>query len=69
MNEMKEMETLRRDNRRLCEALREISAKLDEINGILNGVRDLTTVKEPESAAPVSDDDVKSLLKKYSRLS
>lgn len=69
MYEKKEPETLMRDNRRLCEALREINKKMDEINEILNGVKDLTTVSEPESDAPVTEEDVKSLLKKYSRLS
>lgn len=68
MDEKKELETLRHDKQRLCEALREIAKKLDEINGILDGVSDLTVVKEPERHAPVTDEEVKNLLKKYSRI-
>ena len=68
MNDMKELETLRHDNHRLCEALREIAKRTEEINEILKGVRDLTTVAEPDRKTPVTDEEVKDLLKKYSRL-
>ncbi len=64
----KEPEALWRDNQRLCEALREITGKMDEINAILNKVKDLTTVSEPERDTPVTEEEVKDLLKKYSRL-
>ncbi len=69
MDEKKELEALRHDNQRLCEALREITKKIDEINGILKGVGDLTTVREPQRGAPVTEEEVKNLLKKYSKLS
>lgn len=69
MPEKKGPEELERDNRRLCEALREISAKYDEIKAILDSVSDLIVVRETVHHEPVSDEDVKNLLKKYSRLS
>ncbi len=69
MDDKKELERLKHDNQRLCEALREITKRVEEIDALLKGVRDLTVVSEPEHQAPVTEDDVKSLLKKYSRLS
>lgn len=69
MDEKKELEALKHDNHRLCEALREIKKKMDEINGILKDVSDLTTVREQSRSAPVTEEEVKNLLKKYSKLS
>ena len=43
---------------------------MEEIREILDGVSDLIKVdEETVESTPVTDEDVKSLLKKYSRLS
>lgn len=68
MNDNKDLEALMRDNMRLCEALRETRKKLDEIGKILDGVSDLTVVREQTRTNPVTEEEVKSLLKKYSKI-
>ena len=69
MDERNELEALRQDNQRMSEACREIEKKLREIDEILDSVKDLIEVNEPERHTPVTEDEVKSLLKKYSRIS
>lgn len=60
--------TPEQENIRLREALRKISEHQAQIQQILDSVKDLLAVSEPFESTPVTDDDVKNLLKKYSRL-
>ena len=56
------------DNERLKRALREISEHQAQIQKRLDEVHDLLYAQERTDTAAVTDEDVKSLLKKYSRL-
>ena len=56
------------ENARLLSALRKIKEHNDEIKKILDEVSDLLVTNEQTESAPVTDEDVKQLLKKYSRL-
>lgn len=62
------LKQLEHDNARLKNALREISVHQTEIRKLLDGVHDLLYANEQTDSTPVTDEDVKSLLKKYSRL-
>ena len=70
MDEKKEekIRQLEHDNARLKKALKEISAHEAEIRKLLDEVQDLLYTNEQIDNTPVTDEDVKSLLKKYSRL-
>ena len=59
---------LMHDNARLKNALKEISAHQHEIQKQLDEIKDLLKEEEKIDNTPVTDEDVKSLLKKYSRL-
>ena len=59
---------LEHDNDRLKKALREISAHQAEINKQLDGIQDLLMEAVETDNTPVTEEDLKSLLKKYSRL-
>jgi negative regulator of sigma E activity len=65
---MEDNKALASENARLLGALRKIKEHNDEIKKILNEVSDLLATKEQTESAPVTDEDVKELLKKYSRL-
>ena len=56
------------ENARLLGALRRIKEHNEEIKKILDEVSDLLVTNEQTESAPVTDEDVKQLLKKYSRL-
>lgn len=56
------------ENARLSEALKKIAQHQAEIQKILDGVSDLLAEDEQTESAPVTEKDVKELLKKYSRL-
>ena len=56
------------DNERLKKALHEISVHQAEIQKQLDGIKELLYAEEPTETAAVTEEDVKSLLKKYSRL-
>lgn len=56
------------DNARLREALKKITEHNAQIQKILDGVSDLLADEEHGEAAHVTEEDVKQLLKKYSRL-
>lgn len=56
------------ENARLLGALRKIKKHNEEIKKILDEVSDLLVTNEQTESAPVTDEDVKQLLKKYSRL-
>ncbi|MEE3491561.1 hypothetical protein [Ruminococcus sp.] len=56
------------ENARLLGALRKIKEHNDAIKKILDEVSDLLVTNEQTESAPVTDEDVKQLLKKYSRL-
>ena len=56
------------ENARLLGALRKIKEHNEEIKKILDEVSDLLVTDEQTESAPVTDEDVKQLLKKYSRL-
>ncbi len=56
------------ENARLLGALRKIKEHNEEIKKILDEVSDLLVTNEQTESAPVTDEDVKQLLKKYSRL-
>lgn len=59
---------LEHDNDRLKKALREISAHQAEINKQLDDIQDLLMETVETDNTPVTEEDLKSLLKKYSRL-
>lgn len=65
---MEDNKALASENARLLGALRKIKEHNDEIKKILDEVSDLLVTNEQTEAAPVTDEDVKQLLKKYSRL-
>ncbi|MBQ3866321.1 MAG: hypothetical protein II776_05415 [Clostridia bacterium] len=72
MEEEKQNETIRQlehENARLKKALKEIGERQDEIRKLLEEVGDLLNVEEPaDNNTPVTEEDVKSLLKKYARV-
>ena len=59
---------LEHDNDRLKKALRKISAHQAEINKQLDDIQDLLMETVETDNTPVTEEDLKSLLKKYSRL-
>ena len=61
------LKQLERDNERMKKALKGISAHQAEIRKLLDEVQDLLTENEQIDNTPVTEEDVKSLLKKYSR--
>ncbi|WP_405340260.1 hypothetical protein [Ruminococcus sp.] len=65
---MEDNKALASENARLLGALRKIKEHNDEIQKILDEVSDLLATNEQTESAPVTDEDVKELLKKYSRL-
>ena len=65
---MEDNKKLASENARLLGALRKIKEHNDEIQKILDEVSDLLATNEQTESAPVTDEDVKELLKKYSRL-
>ena len=65
---MEDNKALASENARLLGALRKIKEHNDELQKILNEVSDLLATNEQTESAPVTDEDVKELLKKYSRL-
>lgn len=64
---MENIINLEAENAELREALIEISAHIDAINEIIDGLSDLLV--DPSDDNHVTNEDVKSLLKKYSALS
>lgn len=66
MDEM--MLQLEQENERMKNALKEIAAYQAEIQDQLDEISDLLYEDEADENAPVTEEDVKSLLKKYSRL-
>ena len=62
------LKQLEHDNARMKKALKEISAHQAQINKLLDEVQDLLIENEQIDNTPVTEEDVKSLLKKYSRL-
>ena len=62
------MKQLAHDNARLKKALKEIAVHQAEIQKQLDEIHDLLYVNENSDNTPVTEEDVKSLLKKYSRL-
>lgn len=65
---MEDNKALASENARLRSALRKIKEHHAEIQKILDEVSDLLVTNEQTNNAPVTDEDVKQLLKKYSRL-
>ena len=65
---MDDNKALASENARLREALKKIAEHQAQIQKILEGVSDLLKTEEQTESAPVTDEDVKELLKKYSRL-
>ena len=59
---------LEQENERMKKALKEISAHQTEIRKLLDEVQDLLVEEEHIDNTPVTEEDMKSLLKKYSRL-
>ena len=62
------LEKLEQENERMKQALKDITAYQAEIQNVLDEVQDLLYEEEHTENAPVTEDDVISLLKKYSRL-
>ena len=60
------LKQLERENERLKKALKEILDLHTEIQKQLGEVQDLLRVNEEGDNTPVTEEDVKSLLKKYS---
>ena len=60
-----ELNHLREENAELKRVLRKVSQQLDELRETIDA---LNTSEKIDKNAPVTDNDVKSLLKKYSRL-
>ncbi len=60
---------LQHENTRLRETLRKIAEHHSEIQKLLDEIGDLLKTEEPAESTPVTEEDVKQLLKKYSRLS
>ena len=65
---MDDNKALASENARLRDALKKIAEHQAQIQKILDGVSDLLRANEQTESAPVTDEDVKELLKKYSRL-
>ena len=65
---MDDNKALASENARLREALKKIAEHQAQIQKILDDVSDLLRANEQTESAPVTDEDVKELLKKYSRL-
>ena len=63
---MDDNKALASENARLREALKKIAEHQAQIQKILDGVSDLLRANEQTESAPVTDEDVKELLKKYS---
>lgn len=59
---------LEQENERMKKTLKEISAHQTEIRKLLDEVQDLLVEEEHIDNTPVTEEDMKSLLKKYSRL-
>ena len=59
---------LEQENARMKKTLKEISAHQTGIRKLLDEVQDLLVEEEHIDNTPVTEEDVKSLLKKYSRL-
>lgn len=59
---------LEHENDRLKKALRVIAEHQAEIQKQLDEIKDLLFTEEPADNTPVTEEDVRSLLKKYSRL-
>lgn len=59
---------LKQDNERLANALRQISEHQREIERLLEETRELWEEIPDGEGSHVTDEDVKNLLKKYSRL-
>lgn len=59
---------LEHDNARLKKALKEITVHHAEIQKRLDQIQDLLLEDQKGEVKPVTDEDVKALLKKYSRL-
>lgn len=62
------LQQLEQENERMKKALKEISAHQTEIRKLLDEVQDLLVEEEHIDNTPVTEEDMKSLLKKYSRL-
>ncbi len=62
----KSITQLENENEKLISALKQVSAHMEEINKILESVSDLISSDDDNKA--VTDDDVKKLLKKYSKI-
>ena len=62
----KSITQLENENEKLISALKQVSTHMEEINKILESVSDLISSNDENKA--VTDDDVKKLLKKYSKI-
>ena len=62
------LKQLEQDNERLKKALKGISAHQAEIRKLLEEVQDLLSENEQIDNTPITEEDLKNLLKKYSRL-
>ena len=62
------LQQLESENARLREALCAVAEHQKEIDRILDGVKDIIESRNEAQHAPVTDEAVKNLLKKYSRL-
>ena len=62
------LQKLESENARLTEALCAIAEHQREIDKLLDGVKDIIEKQEDAQNAPVTDEAVVNLLKKYSRL-
>ena len=68
MDNEEKLRQLEHDNAMLKKALREIAVHQAGIQKQLEEINDLLHEEEKTDTVPVTDEDVRSLLKKYSRL-
>ena len=64
----KKLQQLESENNRLREALRAVMAHNAEITRQMEQIKDILEEADTAEKAPVTDEAVKNLLKKYSRL-
>ncbi|MBR6918646.1 MAG: hypothetical protein IKN38_10740 [Clostridia bacterium] len=66
INNEEEIARLKDENGKLRSALRDIKAHLDDIDKLFEELSDI--MDEIDAGAPATDDEIKGLLKKYSRI-
>lgn len=66
VNVEEEINRLKEENGKLRAALRDIKAHIEDINGLFEKLSDI--ISDIDAGAPATDDEIKDLLKRYSRI-